>query len=146
MPRKTAYLACALLTLAAVATAAWAAAPGPIAKGYYASTHPRLSVYVGKPATKVELYIGCLTSNTNTEYWDSSFLPLRKNSFRFDGKTTINTSTNGTFGHMPGTVLFTGKFASGKFTGTAQIVGSSCPKSNYTAKYNKNGGGSGGGG
>jgi hypothetical protein len=143
MPRKTAYLACALLSLAAVATAAWAAAAGPAAKSYYYSTHPRLSVYVSKPATKVELYLGCNTSTTNSEYWDSSLLPLKKNSFSFDGKTTISTQTNGTFGQMPGTVLFTGKFASGKFTGTAQIVGSPCPKSKYTAKYSKVGGGSG---
>jgi hypothetical protein len=40
-------------------------------------------------------------------------------------------------------VLFTGKFSHGKFTGSAQIVGSSCAKSKYTAKFDKNGAGSG---
>ncbi|HWF74810.1 MAG TPA: hypothetical protein VG186_15775 [Solirubrobacteraceae bacterium] len=143
MGRKSARLAIALSILAASATAAWAAAKGPIAGGYYASTHPRLAVVALKPATKVTLYIGCFSSPSVAEYWDSAKLPLKNGSFSFDGKTTISTENGGTFGTVKGTVLFTGKFSGGKFKGTAQIVGSSCPKSSYTAKYDKNGGGSG---
>jgi hypothetical protein len=145
MRRNTAPPAIALLILAASATVAWAAAKGPIAKGYYASSSPRLSVLVGKPATKVQLYIGCFTTPTVAEYWDSPSLALKNGSFSFNGKTTISTVNGTKFGSLKGTVLFTGKFAGGKFTGTAQIVGSSCPKTSYTAKYDKNGGGSGGG-
>jgi hypothetical protein len=145
MGRKTTALTIALLILAGLATAAWAAAKGPIAKGYYGSTHPRLSISVGQPATTVQLYIGCFTTPTSVEYWDSGKLRLKDGSFSFDGKTTISTEQGVTFGTAKATVLFTGKFSGGKFAGTAQIIGSSCPKQNYTAKYQKNGGGSGGG-
>lgn len=62
---------------------------------------------------------------------------------RLDGKTTISTENGATFGHVSGTIVFNGRFSGGAFHGTAQIVGSSCPKSSYTAKYDKNGGGSG---
>jgi hypothetical protein len=143
MRRRTAFLAVTPLILAALATAALAAGKGPIAGGYYASTHPRLSVDVLKPATKVTLYIGCFTTQTDVEYWDSPKLTLKNGSFSFDGPTTISTETGGTFGTTKGTVLFTGKFSGGKFKGSAQIVGSTCAKANYTAKYDKNGGGSG---
>jgi hypothetical protein len=137
MGRKIARPAIAFLILAALATAAWAAAKGPIARGDYVSTHPRLSVYVDQPPTKVELYLSCPTSPTVSEYWDSSFLPLKHGAFSFDKKTTISTENGATFGHVKGAVLFTGKFSGGKFTGTAQLVGSACPKSKYTAKYDK---------
>jgi len=144
MGRRTAHLTVALLILAALATTAWAATKGPMPKGYYASTHPRLSVYVDKPPTKVQLYIGCFTSPAVVEYWDSAKLALKHDKFSFDGKTTISTENGATFGHFQGTVLFNGKFSGGKFRGTAQIVGSTCPKHSYTAKFERNGGGSGG--
>ena len=69
---------------------------------------------------------------------------MKDGKFSFDGKTTIMTVDGATFGHLAGTVIFNGKFSGGAFHGAAQIVGSSCPKSSYTAKYNKDGGGSGG--
>jgi hypothetical protein len=144
MGRKIAVLAAALFVLTAVATAAWAGTKRPVPKGYYASTHPRLSVFVDKPPKTVELYVACFTSPTVAEYWDSPKLRFRHNKFSFHGKTTISTENGGSFGHLEGTVLFKGKFSGGKFRGTAQIVGSSCPKSSFTAKFDKNGGGSGG--
>jgi hypothetical protein len=144
MGRKIALLAIALLILAAMATAAWAGTKGPVPKGYYASSHPRLSVYVDKPATTVQLYVACFTSPAVTEYWDSPKLRFRHQRFSFHGKTTISTENGASFGHLEGTVLFNGKFSGGKFRGTAQIVGSACPKSRFTAKFDKNGGGSGG--
>jgi hypothetical protein len=143
MGRRTAHLAIALLIFAAIATAA-SAAVGPLAKGYYGSAHPRVSVYVLKPATHVQLYIGCFTSANVVEYWDSPNLRLKNNEFSFDGATKISTENGATFGTKHGTVLFTGKFSGGKFRGTAQIVGSTCPKRSYTATYKKNGAGTGG--
>jgi hypothetical protein len=143
MGRKTACLAVTLLIVAALATTALAAGKGPIAGGYYGSSHPRLSVSVLRPANKVVVYIGCFTSQSVVEYWDSPKLTLKKGSISFDGPTTISTENGATFGSTKGTVLFTGKFSGGKFKGTAQIVGSTCAKSSYTAKYEKNGGGSG---
>ncbi len=143
MGRKTAYVAGALPILAALASTAGAATGGPVPKGYYASSQPRLSVYVNKPPTTVQLYISCPTSAAVSEYWDSPNLRFRDNKFSFHGKTTIMTENGATFGHLSGTVLFNGKFSGGAFHGTAQIVGSSCPKSSYTAKYDKNGAGSG---
>jgi hypothetical protein len=144
MGRKTAHVAVALFVLNALASTASATTGGPVAKGYYASRQPDLSVYVDKPANKVQLYISCPTSATVSEYWDSPNLPLENDKFSFDGKTTIMTADGATFGHVSGSVLFNGKFSGGAFHGSAQIVGSSCPKSGYTAKYDKNGGGSGG--
>jgi hypothetical protein len=143
MGRKTAHVAVALFILAAAATTA-SAAGGPVARGYYASSQPRLSVFVGKPPTTVQLYISCPTSATVSEYWDSPKLKLKNDKFSFDANTTISTANGATFGHIAGSVVFNGKFSGGAFHGTAQIVGSSCPKSSYTAKYDKNGGGSGG--
>lgn len=134
----------ALLILSALAGSANAASSGPKPLGYYASTQPRLSVFVDKSTRSVELYISCPTSATVSEYWDSPKLKLKDDKFSFDGKTTISTANGATFGHLSGTILFTGRFSGGAFHGTAQIVGSSCPKSSYTAKYDKNGGGSGG--
>jgi hypothetical protein len=143
MVRKCAVSVAAILILAALASAAWAATAGPKAQGYYGSKKPDLSVYVDKPATTVELYVSCATSPTSSEYWDSPKLRLKDDKFSFDGKTTIMTADGVTFGHLPGTVSFNGKFSGGAFHGSAQIVGSSCPKSSYTAKYSKDGGGSG---
>ena len=144
MGRKIAVLATALLILAAIATAAWAGTKRPVPRGYYASSHPRLSVFVDKPPNTVELYVACFTSPTVAEYWDSPKLRFRHDKFSFHGKTTISTENGGSFGHVEGTVLFKGKFSGGKFRGTAQIVGSACPKSHFTAKFDKNGAGSGG--
>jgi hypothetical protein len=144
MGRKTAQMAVTLFILAAFASAANAASGGPKPLGYYASSQPRLSVYVDKPAKTVELYISCPTSTTVSEYWDSGKLKLKDDKFSFDGKTSISTENGATFGHLSGSVTFNGKFSGGAFHGTAQIVGSSCPKSKYTAKYDKNGAGSGG--
>jgi hypothetical protein len=143
MGRKT-TLALALFILTALAGTASAASAGPKSLGYYASNQPRLSVYVDKSVKTVELYISCPTSPTVSEYWDSPKLKLKSGKFSFDGKTTISTANGATFGHVPGAILFNGKFTGGAFHGTAQIVGSSCPKSSYTAKYDKNGAGSGG--
>jgi len=143
MVRKCALSLVAILILAALASAAWAATGGPKAQGYYGSKKPDLSVYVDKPATTVELYVSCATAPTVSEYWDSPKLRLKDGKFSFDGKTTIMTADGATFGHLAGTVIFNGKFFDGAFHGAAQIVGSSCPKSSYTAKYNKDGGGSG---
>ena len=143
MRRKIAHLSVVPLILAALAPVAWAAAKGPAPKSYYASAHPRLSVYVDQPATTVELYVACFTSTNVSEYWDSAKLPFKHDEFSFDGKTTIGSENGATFTQSKGTVLFNGKFSHGKFTGEAQIVGSSCPKSRYTAKFDKNGGGSG---
>jgi hypothetical protein len=143
MGRRT-TLALALLILTALVGTASAASGGPKPLGYYGSSQPRLSVFVEKPPTTVELYISCPTSATVSEYWDSPKLKLKDDKFSFDGKTSISTENGVTFGHVAGTVLFNGKFSGGAFHGTAQIVGSSCPKGSYTAKYEKNGGGSGG--
>ncbi len=143
MGRRAAHLTIALLAFVALATTAWAGTAGPVAKGTYDSRSPDLSVYVEKPATSVQLYIGCATSATVREYWDSPKLRLRNDAFRFDQKTKISTENGATFGRVKGTVLFTGKFSHGAFRGSAQIVGSACPKRKYTAKFNKNGGGSG---
>jgi hypothetical protein len=143
MVRKCALSVVAILILAVLASAAWAATDGPRAQGYYGSRKPDLSVYVGKPATTVQLYVSCATSPTISEYWDSPKLRLKDDKFSFDGKTTIMTVDGVTFGHLAGTVIFNGKFSGGVFHGSAQIVGSSCPKSSYTAKYSKDGGGSG---
>jgi hypothetical protein len=143
MVRKTVQVAVTLLILTVFASAASAASGGPKPLGYYSSTHPRLSVYVDKRAKTVELYISCPTSTTVSEYWDSGKLKLKDDKFSFDGKTSISTENGATFGELSGTVMFNGKFSGGAFHGTAQIVGSSCPKSSYTAKYDKNGAGSG---
>ncbi len=142
MARKT-TLTLALFILAALASTASAASGGPKSLGYYASTQPRLSVYVDKGAKTVELYISCPTATTVSEYWDSPKLKLKDDKFSFDGKTSISTENGATFSHLSGSILFNGKFSGGAFHGTAQIVGSSCPKSSYTAKYDKNGAGSG---
>ncbi|MGD1058880.1 MAG: hypothetical protein ABR992_15865 [Solirubrobacteraceae bacterium] len=142
MARKT-TLILALFILTALASTASASSGGPKSLGYYASTQPRLSVYVDKGAKTVELYISCPTSTTVSEYWDSPKLKLKDDKFSFDGKTSISTENGATFSHLSGSILFNGKFSGGAFHGTAQIVGSSCPKSSYTAKYDKNGAGSG---
>ena len=142
MGRKT-ILTLALLIATALASTA-SASGGPKPLGYYASTSPRLSVFVDKSGKTVELYISCPTSPTVSEYWDSPKLKLKSDKFSFDGKTSISTVNGATFGHLSGAILFNGKFSGGAFHGAAQIVGSSCPKSSYTAKYDKNGAGSGG--
>lgn len=143
MGRKT-TLTLALLILTALAGTASAASGGPKPLGYYASTSPRLSVFVDKSGKTVELYISCPTSPAVSEYWDSPKLNLKNGKFSFDRGTAISTENGATFGHLSGTILFTGKFSGGAFHGIAQIVGSSCPKSSYTAKYDKHGDGSGG--
>jgi hypothetical protein len=144
MGRKSAPLYIAALVASALASTAAAAGSAPKAGGYYPSRKPDLSVYVDKPAKTVELYISCATSPTSSEYWDSPKLALKDDKFSFDGKTTIMTAEGATFGHLPGTVIFNGKFSGGAFHGTAELVGSSCPKSSYTAKYDSKGAGSGG--
>lgn len=143
MVRKCARLGFVVFVFAALATAAWADSRGPKPDGYYASKKPDLSVYVDKPATTVDLYIGCDVSSTGGESWDSSKLKFKKDKFSFEGKTTVTTESGATFTHFKATVLFTGEFSGGEFRGTAQIVGSACPKGKYTAKYDKNGSGSG---
>jgi hypothetical protein len=144
MGRKTVLLPIALLVLAALATAAWAATKGPVPRGYYGSTHPRLSVYVDKPPTSVQLYVACFTAPNVAEYWDGTNVAFKQDKFSFDRRTTISTENAASFGHLKGTVMFNGKFSGGKFRGSAQIVGSACAKSSYTAKFDKNGGGSAG--
>jgi len=120
MGRRTAHLTVALFDPRCSGDYRLGRHQGTDAEGLYASTHPRLSVYVDKPPTKVQLYIGCFTSPAVVEYWDSAKLALKHDKFSFDGKTTISTENGATFGHFQGTVLFNGKFSGGKFRGTAQ--------------------------
>jgi len=126
-------------------TLAWAAAK-PKSVGSYSSTSPSVEIFVQKGGASVTLYTSCGSGNSVSAYWDSPKLPLRNEAFSFDSETTVNVVHDQPFSTTPvkATVLFTGKFKHGKFSGNVHLGGSSCGEASYTAHYNAHGGGSAG--
>lgn len=139
MRRKLAVFGVSLATvLAGTATALAGSSPQP-GKDYY-SPIPNVSITIGKPANYVMVYASCTISGVVGDNWTSGKIPLRHNAFSYDHKTKIGTDSGGSFGTVTTTVLVTGTFSAGKFTGTMQLAGSSCPKAHFTAKLNKGSG------
>lgn len=126
-------------------TLAWAESK-PKSTGTYFSTSPSVEIAVQKGGGSVTLYTSCGSGDEVTAYWDSPKLPLHKNAFSFDKQTTVNQVQEEPFSTTPvkATVLFTGTFKNGKFTGKVHLGGSTCPEASYTAHYSAHGGGSGG--
>jgi len=131
-----------VLALTAGGSVAWAAAK-PKANGTYFSTSPSVEISVQKGGKSVTLYTSCGPSTAISAYWDSPKLPLRDGAFSFDKQTTVNKVQNSPFSTTPvkATVLFTGKFAGGKFKGKVHLGGSTCGEASYTAHLSSHGGG-----
>jgi hypothetical protein len=74
-----------------------------------------------------------------------STLTLHKDAFSFDEHTTVDKVQDRPFTSTPvtATVLFTGTFKNGRFTGKVHLGGSTCPEASYTAHFSTHGGGSG---
>lgn len=132
-------------SLALSGSLAWAATK-PKSVGSYFSTSPSVEIFVQKGGASVTLYTSCGSGNSVSAYWDSPKLPLHNDALSFDKETTVNKVHDQPFSTTPvkATVLFTGKFKHGTFTGTVHLGGSSCGEENYTAHYSTHGGGSGG--
>jgi hypothetical protein len=139
----------AALALALAASLAWAASK-PKTKGYYdyTSKSPVVSVEisVAKSGKSVGLYTSCGSSLSAAEYanfwsWNGLDLkiPFRHGAFSYDKQSSIYHGST-----MPtATVMFTGKFKGGHFTGKVHITGSPCSEQSYTARYTTRGGGEG---
>ena len=123
---------------------AWAAAK-PKSGATYFSTKPSVEIFVQKGGASVTLYANCSSENVISAFWDSPKLRLHNDSFSFDTQTTVDKVQQEPFTTTPykATVLFTGKFKNGKFTGKVQLGGSSCAESSYTAHFSSHGGGEG---
>jgi hypothetical protein len=123
---------------------AWAETK-PKSGGSYFSTNPSVEIFVQKGGGSVMLYTSCGSGSNVSAYWDSPTLTLHKDAFSFDKHTTVDKVQDRPFTSTPvtATVLFTGTFKNGKFTGKVHLGGSTCPEASYTAHFSTHGGGSG---
>ncbi len=125
-------------------TLAWAAAT-PKSGGSYFSKSPSVEIFVQKGSRAVTLYTSCGSGDSISAYWDSPKLPLHDGAFSFNKQTTVQKVQQQPFSATPvkASVLFTGSFKGGKFTGKVHLGGSTCPQASYTARFSTLGGGSG---
>jgi hypothetical protein len=133
-----------IFAVAAAAPLAGANSTGrPVAHGEYnttATAFPQYSVTVEVLSSPTEVIpqLDCSPSRTDQFAWQwvgpAISVHLHKNAFSLDERVSlIRSSARGSLSRTKGTVLLTGRFAGGRFVGTAQIAGSSCPRATYTA-------------
>jgi hypothetical protein len=135
--------AIAVLVLLGGSVALAAAKPKP---GTYFSVSPSVEVTVSNAQNSVTLYTSCGPGSDISAYWDSSKLTLHNGSFSFNKRTTVQKVQDHPFSTTPvqATVLFTGHFSGGKFTGKVHLGGSTCSEQSYTAHFSSGGAGRGG--
>jgi hypothetical protein len=140
MRTKSISLLVAICVLTATAGVALGAANAPKPNTNWFSKKPNVSILVGKRAKYVTLFVSCFSTPGVGDSWDSGKITLKHGAFNYNKPTKIATENGSKFGTAKRQVLVTGEFKRGKFVGTMLISGSTCPKGNYTAKFNTGGG------